>query len=156
MSQPTDGGLPTGYGPQPPPQPPYGQQPVGQPGAGPPPPAFGAQQPYPAAPPYQQPVGAPPMPGAQPYGPPPGYGYPPPGAGYGYPPPSSSSANTLAIVSIVLAFLFSPAGIVCGAIALNQSKREPQQQSRNLALVGLVLSVVMLIIGIVYVVVTRK
>ena len=44
----------------------------------------------------------------------PGQGYPPPG----YPPPGSTGqTNVMAILSLVFAFVFWPAGIVCGHVA---------------------------------------
>jgi hypothetical protein len=71
----------------------------------------------------------------------PGYGgYPPPG-GYqsGYPiyvqPPQST--NTLAVVALVLAFVFAPAAIVCGHIARKQI-RTSGESGDGLALAGLI------------------
>jgi peptidyl-prolyl cis-trans isomerase B (cyclophilin B) len=129
MSQPAAG--PPPYQPQQPGQPPYATPPY------PPPPGAAAQQPYvpqpfPPAPPYQQPN--------VPSGP------------YGYPPPVGT--NGMAIASIILAFFFSPAGIVCGLVALNQIKQRPQP-GRNLAIAGTLLSVAMLIAGTVYYIVNK-
>jgi peptidyl-prolyl cis-trans isomerase B (cyclophilin B) len=75
--------------------------------------------------------------------PPPPYGAypPPPYSGYygylgTYPPPRST--NSLAIVSLVCAFLFAPLGIVFGHISLSQIKRSGEE-GRGLAIAGLVI-----------------
>src|SRR3954452_18477994 len=61
------------------------------------------------------------------------YGYP----GYpGYPPPRST--NSLAIVSLVCAFLFAPLGIVFGHMSLSQIKKTGEE-GRGLAIAGLVI-----------------
>jgi hypothetical protein len=82
--------------------------------------------------------GEPPPPGhASPgYAPPP-YGYPPPG--YGYPPPGfyRPPTNSMAILSLVLAFVFAPAGIVLGVMARNQIKRTGEEGD-GLALAGII------------------
>jgi hypothetical protein len=101
-------------------QPGYGAQP----GFGGPP-GYGGQQPY----------------GQPAYGPPPGYGGPPgygvPGygfpPGYGYPRPT----NTLAILSLVMAFVFSPVGLVLGIVARRQI-RQTGEQGDGLALAGII------------------
>jgi hypothetical protein len=87
---------------------------------------------------------------APPGAPAPGYppaGYPPPGypqAGYqqagfpppGYPPPGwSRPTNTMAILSLVLAFVFAPAGLVLGIIARKQIRRTGEDGD-GLALAG--------------------
>jgi hypothetical protein len=107
-----------GYSSAPPPAPSYGQAP--------PAPAYG-QAPHPgygptppAAYPQQQPQ--------QPY-----YN--------GYQGPAAPPMNTLAIVTIILAFVFSVAGIVTGHIALKQIDRTGEQ-GRGLAKAGLILSYV--------------
>ena len=94
-------------------------------------------------PPY--PYGAPQQPG--------GYGPPGPTGPVGPPPPSPASAgtNTMAILSIVFAFLFSPLGIVFGIVGRRQTARA-RQNGRGLATAGLVLSVVFLVLGLVAVV----
>jgi hypothetical protein len=132
MNQPGDGGAPPPYGEQPN-QPPYGQQP-NQP-----------FQPYPPAPQYQQPYGQQPY-GQQPYGAPPPYG--PPGGPYGYPQPTGT--NGLAIASLILAFLCSIAGLICGIIALNQINQS-RQEGRGLAIAGIIVSCVGIVGGIIYV-----
>jgi peptidyl-prolyl cis-trans isomerase B (cyclophilin B) len=78
-----------------------------------------------------------------PYGgyPPPYGAYPPYGAGYpaypGYPVPQPT--NTLAIASLVCAFVFAPLGIVFGHISLSQIKKTGEE-GRGLALAGLIIS----------------
>ena len=102
-------GLPPGYGSQPG----HGGQPgYGVPGYGPPP-GYG-------------------VPG---YGPPPGYGAP----GYGPPPGYGSPrpTNTLAILALVMAFVFSPVGLVLGIVARRQI-RETGEQGDGLALAGII------------------
>ncbi len=67
--------------------------------------------PPPVPPPgYGPPPGSVPPPG---YGPPPGYAYPPPG----YPGAWRRPTNTMAILALVMAFVFAPAGLVLGVIA---------------------------------------
>ncbi|MFI6760374.1 DUF4190 domain-containing protein [Micromonospora sp. NPDC050417] len=72
------------------------------------------------------------------YGQPGLYGQPPPG---GYPPGYGRPAgtNVLAILSLVFAFVFAPAGIVLGHIARRQI-RQSGEQGNSLATAGLVLS----------------
>jgi hypothetical protein len=112
---------------------------------------YSAPPSYPSQPDYQTPPGYPTQPGyaAQPgytpapgYAPQPGYaapsGYAPP-AGYGYPVyvQPAPSMNTLAIVALVLAFVFAPAAIVCGHIARKQI-RSSGESGDGLALAGLI------------------
>lgn|SRR5690606_27267060 len=75
--------------------------------------------------------------------PPPGYSQqppPPPGYGYGYPPPPppSPGTNTMAILSLVFALIFSPLGIVFGHLAKKQI-RESGEEGDGLATAGLVI-----------------
>ena len=106
-------------------------------------PAAGGQEGYGTQPGY----GPPPGYGGQPgYGPPPGYaqsgwgqpGYGPPGygppPGYGYPRPT----NTLAILALVMAFVFSPVGLVLGIVARRQI-RQTHEQGDGLALAGIII-----------------
>jgi hypothetical protein len=66
---------------------------------------------------YAPPPGwAPPAYGPPGHGPAPGYGPPP---GYGWRPPT----NQLAVVALVLTFVFPPAGLVCGIVARQQLHR---------------------------------
>jgi hypothetical protein len=111
---------------QQPSQPPYGQ-PYGQPGSGPP----SYEQPTYGQPGYEQPG----------YGQP-GYGQP----GYGqhaygqpYQPAQPAGTNIMAILSLVFAFVFPPAGIVLGHLAKRQL-RTSGEQGNSLATAGLVLS----------------
>lgn len=87
-------------------------------------------------------------PSGYPYAPPPPGGYPPyppglyPPAPYGYPQPPAPApgrSQSLAILSIVFAFIFAPLGAVFGHLALGQIKRG-LQRGRDLALIGLTLS----------------
>jgi hypothetical protein len=90
-------------------QPGYGQPGYGQPGHG--------QSPYGAAGPY----------GAGPYG----------QAGYGQPfVPVVATTNTMAILSLVFAFVFPPAGIVMGHVSRKQI-RQTGEQGEGLATAGL-------------------
>jgi hypothetical protein len=80
--------------------------------------------------------------GAPGYGPPPGYGAPgyaaPPGYGPGYPPVGySRPTNTLAILALVFAFVFAPAGLVMGIVARKQINRTGEEGS-GLALAGII------------------
>jgi hypothetical protein len=81
--------------------------------------------------------GPPPHHGAPDYGPPPGYGYPPPG----YPPVWRRPTNTMAILSLVLAFVFAPAGLVLGIIARKQI-RETGEEGDGLALAGIIVGAI--------------
>lgn len=93
--------------------------------------------------------------------PPPPYGqHPPPlptppyapaGGYYGYPQPQPT--NTMAILSLVCAFLFAPAGIVFGHISLSQIKRTGEE-GRGLAIAGLVISYVFTVLAVLAIVVT--
>jgi hypothetical protein len=87
--------------------------------------------------PYQQP-GQPYQQPGQPYQQP---GYPP--SGYPPPPPTGSTGgtNVMAILALVFAFVFWPAGIVCGHIAKRQIAQRGEEGA-GLATAGLVLSYV--------------
>jgi len=129
-------------GDQPPPdQPQWQPYPPAPPEQGqqypPAPPQYGQQQ-YPPAPQYgQPPYGQQPY-GQQPYGQQPYPPYQQQYPGYGYPQPKGGT-NGLAIASLILAFLCSLAGLICGIIALNQI-RDRQQEGRGLAIAGIVIS----------------
>lgn len=120
-----------------PPGDPYGQPPAGTPYGQPPGDPYGQQQPpygQPAYPPQPQPYGQ------QGYGQP-AYGqqaYPPPYPGYG---PPARPTNTLAILALVLAFVFAPAGLVLGFIARRQIK-ETGESGDGLALAGLIIGAI--------------
>ncbi len=82
--------------------------------------------------------------GPSPGYPPPGYGPPPPGYGPpGYGPPGYPPAflrpptNTMAILSLVFAFVFAPTGIVLGVMARKQI-RETREEGDGLALAGII------------------
>lgn len=87
--------------------------------------------------------------------PPPGYGPPPPGWGpppspYGYAPPRPPT-NTLAILALVFAFVFAPAGIVLGVVARKQIERTGEE-GHGLATAGLWVSVVFTALFVLYIV----
>ncbi|MBB5873799.1 hypothetical protein F4553_007233 [Allocatelliglobosispora scoriae] len=109
-----------GEQPQLPPDP-YQQQPYQGPGP------YGQPQPYGPPPPYgaEQPYGQQPY-GSQPYGP-----------QYVVAPPT----NTMAILAIVFAFIFSPLAIVFGHMAKNQIKVSGESGD-GLATAGLILGYV--------------
>jgi peptidyl-prolyl cis-trans isomerase B (cyclophilin B) len=64
-----------------------------------------------------------------------------------YAPPAEAKTNSLAIASLVCAFVFSPLGIIFGHIALSQIKRTGEG-GRGLAIAGLVISYVAVILGL--------
>ena len=86
--------------------------------------------------------------GQQPAAPP---GYPPP-MGYHPPPgvgaPQVQGSRTLAIVGLVLAWCFPPAGLVVSLVALTQSRRG--EQARLLAVLGVVANVVLTVVWVVF------
>jgi hypothetical protein len=117
MTYPPPGGTPDPYQPQQPygqyEQPSYSQDPYSSPASGAPssgqpypPPAYGQQQQY-------------------------GQSYPPPYGG-----PQAATTNTLAILALVFAFVFSPAAIVLGHMAKKQI-RQTGEQGEGLATAGL-------------------
>ena len=102
-------------------------------------------------------------PPAAPYGAPPPAGYPPPGYGTpappwypgspygyaaaappGYAPATPTGTDGLAVASLILAFLFSPLGLILGLVALRRIKRS-HQGGRRLAIAGVVISVLVLV-----------
>ena len=97
-----------------------------------------------------------------PYGghPPPYGGYPAPQPGgypgpqYGYPVgyPPRRATNSLAIVSLVCAFLFAPLGILFGHMSLSQIKKTGEE-GRGLAIAGLVIGYLLVVMTVVVVVV---
>ena len=89
--------------------------------------------PYHPAPPTQATATAPPYPGQEPYGQQP----------YGQP----AKTNTMAILGLVFAFVFSPLGIVFSALGLSQIKQR-REGGRGLALAGLILSIVFVLLGV--------
>jgi hypothetical protein len=133
-STPSEGGYDPNQGQQQPAygqphgQPGYGQQDYGQPSQG----QYGQQG-------YGQPS-APPGYGQQPYGQPaygqqmPGYGPP---VGYAPPPQFGRPTNTMAILALVMAFVFAPAGLVLGILARKQIARTGEDGD-GLALAGII------------------
>ena len=114
----------------------YGQQAYGQPG-------------YDAANPYgqysQQQYGQ------QAYGQPDPYGNPYAQQGYGQPAYAPPSTNTMAILALVMAFVFCPLGIVFGIIARNQIKRTGEGGD-GLALAGIIIGGIFTAILVIYLV----
>ena len=104
----------------------------------------------PTPPPSPQHGQQPPPPGPQPQYGQPGYGQPPYGQQYGqpygqqpYPPPYGYAApvrptNTMAIIALVMAFVFAPVGLVLGFIARRQI-RETGEEGDGLALAGIII-----------------
>ncbi|MEU4591954.1 DUF4190 domain-containing protein [Micromonospora aurantiaca (nom. illeg.)] len=105
-------------------EPPSHGQPYGQPQYGQQHPQWGQQPPYAPQPPYGQ--------------------YGPPGQGPG---PGPRGTNVLAILSLVFAFVFAPAGIVCGHLAKRQI-RQTGEDGDHLANWGLILSYIFTAIGL--------
>ncbi|MEU8311250.1 DUF4190 domain-containing protein [Micromonospora sp. NPDC048887] len=97
-------------------------QPYGQPQYGQQHQQYGQQPPYAPQPPYGQ--------------------YGPPGQG-----PGPRGTNVLAILSLVFAFVFAPAGIVCGHLAKRQI-RQTGEDGDQLATWGLVLSYIFTALGV--------
>jgi hypothetical protein len=90
-------------------------------------------------PPDHEPPGGDPTFAGYQQAPPPGGYYPPP---YGYPgPPPYRPTNDMAVVSLIMAFVFAPLGIVFGVIARKQI-RERGEEGEGLALAGLITSIV--------------
>lgn len=122
-------------------QPAYGQPAYGQPMADQP--AYG--QPTPDQPGYGQPAYGQPSYGVPAYGQP-DYGQPP--AGYGQPAfPASQKTNTMAILSLIFAFVFSILGVVFGLIAKKQI-RERGEGGGGLATAGIIVGLVFTVIWI--------
>ena len=61
--------------------------------------------------------------------------------------PGPQKTNTMAILGLIFAFVFSPLGIVFSAIGLSQIKKR-REGGRGLAVAGLVLSVVFLLLSL--------
>lgn len=78
----------------------------------------------------------------------PAYGMP-----YGPAYPVEAPMNTLSIVSLICAFFFSPAGLVCGIVSLGQIKRTGER-GKGMAIAGVVISVVKMVIEVLIVVLT--
>jgi hypothetical protein len=82
---------------------------------------------------------APGRPGHEPPAGPPGYAPPP---GYGPPPGYPTAAyvrptNTMAILALVMAFVFAPAGLILGIVARKQI-RQTGEDGDGLALAGII------------------
>lgn len=64
-----------------------------------------------------------------------------------YTAPQGTGTNTLAIIALIAAFVFAPAAIICGHIALGQIKRTGEQ-GHALALWGTILGYVFTALGL--------
>lgn len=64
------------------------------------------------------------------------------------PPPPQGGTNQLSTLSIVFAFIFAPAGVVLGHLALSEIKKRPQN-GRSRAIVGLTLSYLVTVVAVV-------
>jgi hypothetical protein len=107
---------------------PGAQQGSGQQGSG--------QQGYGQQPAYGQPTGQPGY-GQQPYGQQP-YGQPAYGQQPGYAPQAyARPTNTMAILALVMAFVFAPAGLILGIVARRQIK-QTGEEGEGLALAGII------------------
>jgi hypothetical protein len=125
-----------GYG-----QPGYGQQPAyGQPTAQP---GYGQQ-------PYGQPQYGQQGYGQQGYGQQ-GYGQPAYGQQPGYPPAYGRPTNTMAILALVLAFVFAPAGLILGIVARRQIKRTGEE-GNGLALAGIIVGGIFTALAVLFIV----
>jgi hypothetical protein len=83
------------------------------------------------------------------YQPAPPPGYPMQQPAYGQ--PVGQKTNTMAILGLVFAFVFSPLGVIFSAIGLKQIK-ERREGGRGLALAGLIISIISIVLGILMVV----
>jgi len=81
------------------------------------------------------------------YQPAPPPGYPSEQPAYGQPGYQPQKTNTMAILGLVFAFVFSPLGIVFSAIGLKQIKQR-REGGRGLALAGLIISIISVVLGI--------
>jgi Domain of unknown function (DUF4190) len=94
--------------------------------------------------------------GQQSYYPQPGYPPPPTGmygppAGYAPYPPAAPPTNTMAILALVLAFVFAPLGIVFGIIARNQIARTGEGGD-GLALAGIIVGGIFTALLVLYII----
>ncbi|WP_430780724.1 DUF4190 domain-containing protein [Actinoplanes sp. G11-F43] len=145
---PTSGG--PGYGQPTSGAPGYGQPTSGAPGYSPPPtsgPGYGAPTSGYGQPGYPPPPGYPPTGDKNPFGGPAQFGQPAYGSPYG--PPQVMPTNTMAILSLVFAFIFAPVAIVLGHLAKKQISRSGEQGG-GLATAGLVLGYIFTGIMVIY------
>jgi hypothetical protein len=79
---------------------------------------------------------------------PPAYSAPPASAGPVAPPPGTDyPGKTLGIVGLILAFVFTIAGLVCSIIAYSQSRRAGYKN--GIALAGIIVSAAFIVIGVI-------
>lgn len=101
---------------------------------------------------YSQPAAPYGQPGA--YGQPGQYGQPGPYGQPGYPQQGYAQmpgTNLMAILSLIFAFVFSPAGVVLGHISLSQIKKTGEQ-GRGLAIAGLIIGYISIAFIVIYIV----
>jgi asparagine N-glycosylation enzyme membrane subunit Stt3 len=67
---------------------------------------------------------------------------------YGQPGYQPQKTNTMAILGLVFAFVFSPLGVIFSAIGLKQIK-ERRESGRGLALAGLIISIISIVLAII-------
>lgn len=67
--------------------------------------------------------------------------------------PRRGEVNTLATLSVVFAFVFAPAGVILGHLALSQIKRRWSQPGRRRAVLGLTVSYALIVLTVVALVV---
>jgi hypothetical protein len=84
------------------------------------------------------------------YQPAPAEGYAAPQPPYGQPGYQPQKTNTMAILGLVFAFIFSPLGIVFSAIGLKQIKQR-REGGRGLALAGLIISIISIVLAILFI-----
>jgi hypothetical protein len=60
---------------------------------------------------------------------------------------ASARTNTLAIIALIAAFVFAPAGIICGVIARNQIKMT-KEQGDGMALAAMIIGAVVILIWV--------
>ncbi len=65
---------------------------------------------------------------------------------------SSQKTSILAILSLILAFIFTPAGLILGIIALSEIKKNPSIKGRGLAIAGVIISSFFMIVGLLIIV----
>lgn len=59
---------------------------------------------------------------------------------------NSQKTSILAILSLIFAFIFTPAGLILGIIALSEIKKNPSLKGRGLAIAGIIISIILMIL----------
>lgn len=57
--------------------------------------------------------------------------------------------KTLAIIGLVLSFIFPLAGLIISAVALNKMKQSGVEEGKGLAVAGLVIGIVFMVIAVI-------